>query len=222
MKYFVIVCHPEPKSFCKAMFHVAVDAIRDAGHEVRSTDIYDDHFDPLTSRKNFKSVKNADFFKPQAEENFASECDGFSDEVLQEILKIEWCDVLIIQFPMYWFSVPAGIKGWFDRVLAMGRCYGGGRIYDTGAFKGKKAVLSFTTGGPQAAYVKDGFNGDINAILRPIHRGVFEFCGFSVLQPMIVYAAAHGTDHDREEILQQWKKRAPHLHSEEPIVVGQY
>jgi NAD(P)H dehydrogenase (quinone) len=52
-------------------------------------------------------------------------------------------------------------------------------------------MLSLTTGGPQEAYQPDGFNGDIHAILRPIHRGMLEFTGFSVLQPQIVYTPAH-------------------------------
>jgi NAD(P)H dehydrogenase (quinone) len=33
--------------------------------------------------------------------------------------KIEWCDLMIWQFPLWWFSVPAILKGWFDRVFAM-------------------------------------------------------------------------------------------------------
>lgn len=54
---------------------------------------------------------------------------------------------MIWQFPLWWFSVPGILKGWVDKVFAMGRTYGGGRIYEKGVFQGKKAMLSLTTGG---------------------------------------------------------------------------
>ena len=61
---------------------------------------------------------------------------------------------------------------------------GGKPFYTPG---GKKAVLCFTTGGPEATYTDavDSFNGDMLSILRPIHRGIFEFCGYSVLAPQV-------------------------------------
>jgi NAD(P)H dehydrogenase (quinone) len=119
--------------------------------------------------------------------------------------------------------VPAAVKGWFDRVLAMGFAYGGGLgIYETGPLKGKKAMLAMTTGGPGPTYAPDGFNGDINGVLRPIHRGVFEFCGFSVLRPHMCYAVAHGNDDDRKKLLDEWAARLATITAEQPIVVGRY
>lgn len=70
----------------------------------------------------------------------------------------------------------------------MGRTYGYGAIYDTGKFRGKRAMLSLTTGGPEESYLKDGFNGDLAAILRPIHRGIRQFLGFDVLTPRVISA----------------------------------
>ena len=84
---------------------------------------------------------------------------------------------MIRQFPLWWFGLPSLLKGWVDRVFAMGRTYGGERIYANGVFRGKRAMLSLTTGGPQQAYLQGAFNGDISAILRPIHRGMLQFVG---------------------------------------------
>jgi NAD(P)H dehydrogenase (quinone) len=222
VKYFIVVSHPEPKSFNMAMFHGAVEALTKAGHEVKTTNLYEAEFDPRSSRKNFTTTKNPDFLKLQIEEAHASEHHGFAPDVEAELQKLEWCDVLIFQFPLWWFALPAPLKGWVDRVFVAGRAYGGGKLYENGVFKGKKAILSFTTGGPEAAYAPGGFNGDINGILRPIHRGVFEFCGFSVLAPNPVYSAAHGTDDDRRKKLEEWQQRVVKLHEEKPIVVGIY
>ena len=53
--------------------------------------------------------------------------------------KLFWCDALILQFPLWWFSLPAMLKGWVDRVFASGgRIYGGGKWYDRGVFAGKR------------------------------------------------------------------------------------
>ena len=129
---------------------------------------------------------------------------------------------MIWQFPLWWFGLPAILKGWVDRVFAMGRTYGNGHIYDTGRFKGKKALLSLTTGGPEAAYLADGFNGDLDAILRPIQRGVLEFTGFSVLAPQVVYGPVRADDAQRAAWLAAWALRLKSIASEPSIQVGRY
>lgn len=57
-----------------------------------------------------------------------------------ELDKLLACDLLVLSFPVFWFSVPAILKGWIDRVLVSGSVYGGMRFYDRGGFKGKRAV----------------------------------------------------------------------------------
>jgi len=222
VKTFAVVAHPEPRSFNGALFRAAVEALESAGHEVRTSDLYAMGFDPASSRRNFTSVKEAGFLKLQIEEMHATDVGGFAPEIEAEIRKVEWCDLMIWQFPLWWFSVPAILKGWVDRVFAMGRVYGQGRIYDSGVFRGKRAVLSVTTGGPEASYVRGGFNGDINAILRPIHRGMLRFVGFDVLAPHIVYGPVRQSDAQRSEVVAAWVGRLRRIEEERPIEVGEY
>jgi NAD(P)H dehydrogenase (quinone) len=47
---------------------------------------------------------------------------------------------------LWWFGLAAALKGWVDRVFAMGRTNGGGDIYEAGVSRGKRALLSLTTG----------------------------------------------------------------------------
>src|SRR5271167_2366719 len=75
------------------------------------------------------------------------------------------------------------------------------RFYNEGVFRGKRAMLSVTTGGPNEVYEKGGRNGDIHAILRPIQRGILEFVGFSILAPHIVYGPARKSDEERRSVL---------------------
>lgn len=222
MKVFVVYWHPEPRSFNAAMFQTACATLTAAGHEVRISDLHEMRFDPVSSRKNFTTVKDPNYLKPQIEEMHATEMNGFSEDIESEIRKIEWCELMIWQFPLWWFGLPAVLKGWVDRVFAMGRTYGGGRIYQSGVFCGKRALLSLTTGGPEDAYRKGAFNGDIAGILRPVHRGMLQFVGFDVLEPQIVYGPVRLTDEQRKQQLAAYAVRLQQIARESPIDVGIY
>src|SRR5512144_2925503 len=104
----------------------------------------------------------------------------------------------------------------------MGRTYGGELFDENGIFKGKRALLSLTTGGLEAVYQKGGWNGDIHAILRPIQRGILRFTGWNVLAPNIVYAPVRVTDEERQTWLKHWAARLRAIESEPPIEVGEY
>jgi NAD(P)H dehydrogenase (quinone) len=222
MNIFLVLAHPEPKSFNGALFREAYQLLTKQGHPVRTSDLYSMRFNPVSDRHNFTTVKDPDFFKPQAEEIHASEVGGFAPDLEAELEKIEWCDLTIWQFPLWWFGLPAILKGWLDRTFAMGRTYGNGRFYQTGVFKGKRALLSLTTGGAGSHYEKGGWNGDIHSILRPIHRGILEFTGFSVLSPHIVYGPAHHDQVERVKELERYADRLRQIEQETPYEVGQH
>ncbi len=222
MNIFIVYYHPEPQSFNGALLARAKGVLEENGHSLRISDLHDKAFNPVSGRHNFTTVDNANFYKQQFEELNATEKNGFSQEIAGEIDNIFWCDMMIWQFPLWWFGLPAPLKGWVDRVFAMGRVYGNGRYYDNGVFRDKRAMLSLTTGGPQEAYMEDGFNGDIYAILRPIHRGILEFAGFTVLQPHIVYGPAHLTEEERTLLLDRYGRRLGNIESEKPMAVGRY
>lgn len=222
MNILIVYAHHEQKSMNGTLFRTAVETLRMLGHMVQTSDLYAMQFDPISDRRNFKTIHNAEFLKQQAEELYAAQNDGFADIIEVELQKLEWCDLMIWQFPLWWFTVPAILKGWVDRVFAMGRAYGQGRIYQNGVFKEKKALLSFTTGGPSADYLVDGSNGDIKGILRPLHRGILEFTGFSVLEPHVVYGPARQTADDREHEIIRWRRRLSQIEREDRINVGDY
>jgi NAD(P)H dehydrogenase (quinone) len=222
MKVFIVYAHAESKSFNGALFQTTEETLRAAGHKVVKSDLYAMKFDPVSDRRNFTTVKNPDFFKQQIEEMHATEAGGFAPDVEAELRKMEACDLMIWQFPLWWFGLPAILKGWVDRVFAMGRTYGGERFYENGVFKGKPALLSVTTGGPEAVYRKGGWNGDIHAILRPIQRGILRFTGWSVLAPNIVYAPVRASAGERRSWLNNWAARLRAIESEKPTEVGEY
>lgn len=221
MNALIVYWHPEPRSFNAALFSTACAALAAAGHEVRTSDLHAMRFDPVSGRQNFTTVKDADYLQLQAEETHASETNGFSEEIESEIRKIEWCELMIWQFP-WWFGLPAVLKGWVDRVFAMGRTYGRGRLYESGVFRGKRALLSFTTGGAEAAYRTGALHGDMAGMLRPIHRGMLQFVGFDVLAPHIVYGPVRLTAEQRAQALAAYAARLRTIGLEAPIDVGSY
>lgn len=89
--------------------------------------------------------------------------------------------------------------------------------------KGKKALLSVTTGTELEAYQYGALhNGDMETILRPIQRGMFEFLGFSVLKHQISYAVAHLTYKKRAKELSEWGTKLKYIFEEKEISVGKY
>lgn len=220
MKILIVLAHPEPTSFNGAMFQTATETLQQAGHEVRTSDLYRMNFNPVSDRNNFTSIRNSSFLKLQLEEIYATEVNGFVPELSAEQEKIEWCDLMIWQFPFWWFAPPAILKGWVDRVFAMGRIYGNGREpYLDGLFEGKKALLSITTGSAEERYMDDGIHGNIYGILKPVHKGILAYNGFSILQPQLSYSVAHLTDGERKAELQRWSERLKNIFDEETIPV---
>lgn len=217
MKIFIVHAHHEPKSFNGALTGAAKATLEAAGHTVIISDLHAMNFDPVSDRRNFTVVKDSDYLKQQAEEEYASAQDGFAPDIAAEIDKLEWCDALIMQFPLWWFGLPAILKGWVDRVFVRGRLYGSGRWYDNGALRGRRAMLSLTTGGPATMYGEDGLNGQIDRLLYPINHGILRFVGFDVLPPFVAWGPARAGDDQRRAYLDQYRARLGRLETETPI-----
>lgn len=217
-KVFIVHAHPEVKSFNGAMTLAAVETFQAQGCEVKVSDLYAMGFDPVSDRRNFTTIHDADYYKQQLEEMHAFENNGFAPDIQAEMDKLFWCDLLILQFPLWWFGMPGIMKGWVDRVFAMGKIYGGGKFYDEGVFRGKKAMCSVTTGGPGTMYMPDGLNGDIDQILFPINHGIFFFTGFTPLPPFMVYSPVRLSDEERAVHLARYRKTLEGIDALAPIV----
>lgn len=207
MRAFIVHAHPEPKSFNGAMTREALHALTGAGHEVVVSDLYKMRFNPISDRGNFVTVKDANYYRQQNEEAYAATHDGFARDIQAEMDKLFWCDVLILQFPLWWFGLPAILKGWVDRVFASGgRIYGGGKWYDHGVFVGKRAMCSVTIGGREPMYSERGLNGRISEILFPVNHGILYFTGFTVIEPFLVHAPARRSDEERAAYLSRYRE----------------
>lgn len=76
-------------------------------------------------------------------------------------------DILVLQFPFYWYSVPALLKKWIDEVMTFNFAYGP----EGDKLKGKPLLLSLTVGGPQESYRTLGYNHfAIPELLKPLEQ----------------------------------------------------
>lgn len=217
MKVLIVYAHPEPRSFNGAMRDLAVDTLRGAGHEVAVSDLYAMRFHPVVGRGDFTRAHNPDVFKLGIEQGCAEAAGTYAEDIVREHEKLKWCDTLILQCPLFWFSLPAILKGWVDRVMGVGFAYGADACYENGGLRGRRAMLSLTTEGPPSGFGPRGRHGDIELILWPIQNGILRFVGFDVLPPFIAWCPARLSNEERVVYLKEFKERLLEIPETPPI-----
>lgn len=204
MNILFVHAHPETQSFCSAMKNSACELLRTQGHTVVVSDLHAMHWQPVASAADFSLRENPDYLVYALEQRHAYQTKTLAADIHGELEKLLAADAVIFNFPLYWFSVPAILKGWFDRVLLSGVCYGGKRFYDQGGLRGKRALLSLTLGGREHMFTQDGVHGALNDILRPILRGTLAYTGMDVLAPFAAYHVPYLEPAARTQLLDDY------------------
>jgi glutathione-regulated potassium-efflux system ancillary protein KefG len=94
-------------------------------------------------------------------------------------------DVIVLQHPFFWYSSPALIKEWEDLVLEYGFAYGVGGT----RLAGKRMLSAITTGGPETAYRRAGYNYfTIREFLTPFEQTA-RLCNMEYLPPFVVFGS---------------------------------
>jgi NAD(P)H dehydrogenase (quinone) len=225
MKVLFVFAHPEPRSLNGALRDVAIQELRAQGHEVQLSDLYADGWKSVVDRADFLSLAHdARLYPSQASgESFAA--NALTEDVKAEQQKLLWADVLILQFPLWWFTMPAILKGWVDRVYAFGFAYGVGEQndkrwgdrYGEGTLAGKRAMLIVTAGGWEEHYSARGVNGPIDDVLFPINHGILYYPGFDVLPSFVVYQARRLSEAGFPLVAERLRERMRTIATTEPI-----
>ncbi|KAL1007766.1 hypothetical protein UPYG_G00091360 [Umbra pygmaea] len=214
----IVYAHQSAGSFNSAAKDVAVEELTKQGYKVIVSDLYAMNFKATATQQDIiGDLQNPDEFKYGDETLHAWREGRLTEDIVAEHQKVKEAELIIFQFPMYWFSVPAILKGWIDRVLTQGFAFTLQNLYDNGIFKNKKAMLSFTTGAIQSMFCPDGLHGDINVTLWPLQNGVLHFCGFQVLAPQVSWCPAHSPPDVRTSMLNAWRARLKTLLAEKPL-----
>ena len=187
------------------------------GHTVVVSDLYSMGWDPVLGPADFDDRANGEYLDLSREQEHAFAKGGQSADVLAEQAKVIAADLVIFQFPVWWFSMPAILKGWVDRVFSRGFAYSSGRKYESGHFKGKRAMLCLTTGTASTLYEPNGIDGDLHHVLWPIHNGILGYTGFTVLPPFAAWMPARVLAEERRAYLDAFAERLRNIVSTEPL-----
>src|SRR5262245_25649813 len=115
MKTLLVVTHPRKDSLTGNAAALFAARIGEGGHQVELADLMAENFDPI--------LREAD------EPDWDDLDKRYSPAVQNEMQRIERNDATVMVFPVWWWSMPALLKGWIDRVWNNGWAYGGGRTF---------------------------------------------------------------------------------------------
>ena len=225
MKVLFVFAHPEPRSLNGALRDVAIRELEAQGNEVRMSDLYAGRWKSQVDRADFPALAADARLKPASASEEAFAAKALTEDVRAEQDKLLWADTLILQFPLWWFSMPAILKGWVDRVYAYGFAYGVGEHsdqhwgdrYGEGTFAGKRAMLIVTTGGWEDHYAARGINGPIDDLLFPINHGILYYPGYDVLPPFVAYRVDRLDEAGFERVAEGLRERMRTLTTTPPI-----
>lgn len=218
MNVLIVHAHPEAHSFNAALKNTAVQTLAEMGHAVQISDLYAMGWVAALGADDFEGPRaNPAYLDLSREQEHAFAQGTHCAAVQAEQDKVAWANLVIFQFPVWWFSMPAILKGWVDRVFSRGFAYSAGRKYESGHFKGKRAMLCITTGTAGTLYEPAGIDGDLHHVLWPIHNGILAYTGFTVLPPYAAWAPAKASDAERENYLRRYDERLRHLDGTEPL-----
>lgn len=165
MHILIVTAHPDPTSYTGAVvsnLRSGIESVSGATHEILN--LLETEFDPR-----FSSHDN-DVFHRRGR---------VSDDVRAEQLRIDRADVLVLVFPVYWWSMPATMKGWIDRVFISGWAFdedpNQGIMRLLGRLKGRVVAIG---GADHGTYERRGY---LDAIQAQIVQGIFGYCGMETL-----------------------------------------
>lgn len=165
MHTLIVTAHPHAQSLTHAVAAAIARGVADAGgdHTTERADLAAEGFDPRFSAADF--AVHDRITPPPA-------------DVLAEQARLDRADALVLVYPVFWWSLPAQLKGWIDRVFSNGWAYD---VDDTGRVHKKlqrlKVHLVAIGGADLRTYARHGYFG---AMRTQIDHGIFGYCGATV------------------------------------------
>ena len=182
----IVLAHPEAKSFNGTLAGISERELGSAGYKTTLSDLYAMDFDPREGPRHYANRKDNDVFHTQTEQRHGVDSNTLPTEVDAEIQRILDCDLLVVHFPVWWFGMPAILKGWMDRVFVYGRLYRSVMRYDQGICVGKRVIVCVTTGATEDSCSYNGKEGDVQMHLWPL-LFPYRYLGFEVYQPEVFH-----------------------------------
>jgi NAD(P)H dehydrogenase (quinone) len=150
--------HPRRDSFSGAILDGLCAGLTAAGHTVEVGDLYREDFDPRLRPEDYAQFDSL----------------PMPADVLAVQARIERADALTLVFPVWWWSLPAMLKGWIDRVFSSGWAYEFTPGHSRGLLRDRPTLLLCAAGSRAATYRKYGYDA---AMRTQIDIGILGYCG---------------------------------------------
>lgn len=134
----------------------------------------------------------------------------FAIDVAAEQAALAACDALVLQCPLHWYSVPALLKLWFEKVLTDGWAFGRGGE----ALRGKRCLWAVTTGGDEHAYSDGGIHERPFTDFVPVVEQTVRLCHMQFETPFVVHGAQRLPEHELAKYGEAYRDRLFALRSE--------
>lgn len=171
MKTLLVLAHPRRNSLTGTVADIFAECLEKNGHDVEWADLVREGFDPV--------------LREPDEPDWDDSRKLYSAEVQREMERIERNDATIMIFPVYWWSVPALLKGWIDRVWNNGWAYG------DRTFPQRRAWMIGIAGNSAAGFAERGYDG---AIQTQLNTGVLDYCGVPERRLELLHGSIEGQE----------------------------
>ena len=189
MNVLIVYAHPDPGSFNSAVLESVKRGLSEGGHTVTVIDLYREGYDPvLVFNDNVKRTDPDPLTK------------GYQDMISE-------ADHLIFVYPVWWYGLPAILKGFMDRVLTPGFAYDTGGALPKGLLSDKSAWVLYTMGTP--GWYVTLCRG--NAEWIAVRDGILRFCGIRRIKKMRFAGVNTSSQKRRERWLRHVYRRAKKL-----------
>lgn len=159
MNMLIVTADPRGRSFAAALAdRYAAGAGAAAAVTVEQADLAREGFDPRMTEADLAHYRGEG---------------ALPAEIRREQQRVERAAVVVLAFPVYWWSLPALLKGWIDRVFTTGWAFGGSDRF-AGPLSQKKVRLIATASGGPRLYDRHGYR---TAMAAQIEHGIFHFSG---------------------------------------------
>jgi len=169
MKTLLLMAHPRNDSLTASVADIFASGLEKNGHSVERADLVAEGFDPV-----MREVDEPDW-------NDSHKC--YSPEVQREMERIERNQATLVVFPVYWWSVPAILKGWIDRVWNNGWAYG------DADFPQRRVWMIGICGNSAAGFASRGYD---RAMQTQLDTGVLEYCGVEERRLELLFGSIEG------------------------------
>ena len=212
MNVLIVYAHHEPSSFTAAMKNLTIQVLEGQGHTLAVSDLYGQGFSAVAQKWDFVTT-SGNHFNYMLEQKHAVKLEmSFSPDIAAEIQKLQTADIVLFIAPIWWLGPPAIMKGWFDRVLAMGFAWDTDRIFENGLLRGKQAMVIAAAGGPPEYFSVQGrYKMTPTQSLFSLNYGTLGACGFNVHQPHVALNVLGATEPYRRQMLKDLEIRIQNL-----------